>query len=121
MSDVRSEVGNWVFYIEKGQKAIFDVSNIPAEFDVVTNIDGKQINLRKDNTIAASKAISIEVGVDLILPEKFVLYRNYPNPFNPTTNIKFDMPTAGHVSLEIYNVLGERVRSIVNTDLNAGR
>jgi len=121
MSDVRSEVGNWVFYIERGQKAIFDVSNIPAEFDVVTNIDGKQINLRKDNTIAASKAISIEVGVDLILPEKFVLYRNYPNPFNPTTNFKFDMPTAGHVSLEIYNVLGERVRSIVNTDLNAGR
>jgi len=121
MSDVRSEVGNWVFYIEKGQKAIFDVSNIPAEFDVVTNIDGKQIDLRKDNTIAASKAISIEVGVDLILPEKFVLYRNYPNPFNPTTNIRFDMPTAGHVSLEVYNVLGERVRSLVNTNLNAGR
>jgi len=121
LTDVRSEAGKWVFHIEKGQKARFDVSNIPAKFDVVTNIDGKQINLRKDNTIAASKAISIEVGKGLLLPEKFVLYRNYPNPFNPTTNIKFDMPTAGHVSLEVYNVLGERVRSLVNTNLNAGR
>jgi len=121
MSDVRSEVGSWVFNIEKGQEAKFDVSNIPAEFDVVTNINGKQINLRENNTIVASKAISIEVGVDLILPEKFVLHRNYPNPFNPTTNIKFEIPTAGHVSLEVYNVLGAKVRTLTNTNLKAGR
>jgi hypothetical protein len=45
--------------------------------------------------------------------EKFAV-RNYPNPFNPTTKIEFTMPRAGHLSLKIYNVKGELVKTLID-------
>ncbi len=49
-----------------------------------------------------------------IMPEEFVLSQNYPNPFNPQTEISYSLPVAGEVRLTIYNLLGQRVVSIVN-------
>jgi len=48
------------------------------------------------------------------------LYPNYPNPFNPTTNIKFDLANKRHVELRIFNVNGRIVRTLVNSTLPAG-
>lgn len=48
------------------------------------------------------------------LPDKFALENAYPNPFNPTTNIRFSIAKAGNVSLKIYNVMGQLVKTIVN-------
>jgi hypothetical protein len=45
---------------------------------------------------------------------------NYPNPFNPTTNIKFNLPTSGKVELNIYNIKGQLINSLVNNRLEAG-
>ena len=55
------------------------------------------------------------------LPEQFDLYQNYPNPFNPDTRIEFDLPEEGNVKLTIYNILGEKVKSIINENLPAGK
>jgi M6 family metalloprotease-like protein len=55
-----------------------------------------------------------------LLPEDVVLYSNYPNPFNPTTWISFSLPRESRVKLEIYNVLGEKVETLLNEDLPAG-
>ena len=55
------------------------------------------------------------------IPDKFELHPNYPNPFNPGTTIKFSIPEAANVTLNIYNVLGERVAELVNTKLEAGQ
>ncbi len=51
---------------------------------------------------------------------RFALGQNYPNPFNPTTTIAFDVPSAGRVSLVIYDVTGARVRTLVDGDVRAG-
>ena len=62
-------------------------------------------------------------GVDDIpqAPDAFALYQNVPNPFNPTTRIRFDLPQAVQVKLSIYNVKGELVSTIVDKHLSEGR
>ncbi len=55
-----------------------------------------------------------------ILPQKYELYQNYPNPFNPVTKIKFDLPEEAKVKIEIVNVLGQPVATILNTKKSAG-
>ena len=54
------------------------------------------------------------------LPRVLALRDNYPNPFNPATAIEFDLPEDQKASLDVYNVLGERVTSLVNDNLKAG-
>jgi hypothetical protein len=54
------------------------------------------------------------------IPEAFVLYANYPNPFNPSTFIKYDLPEAARVRLDVYDVLGRRVKTLVDEPQVAG-
>jgi hypothetical protein len=54
------------------------------------------------------------------LPPYFDLVRNYPNPFNPSTSIEYSVPTRAHVTIEIYNVLGQRVTTLVDETKSAG-
>lgn len=51
---------------------------------------------------------------------KYALYENYPNPFNPSTTIKFEIPKNENVTLKIYNLLGQEVSVLVNNFMNAG-
>ena len=64
---------------------------------------------------------SDEVNVDVTAPLEFALDQNYPNPFNPSTVIKYSIPTDGFVTLDVYNLLGEKVASLVNSVQKAGR
>jgi len=55
------------------------------------------------------------------LPRTFDLAQNYPNPFNPNTHIKFQLPRQEKIKIEIYNISGQRVRTLVNREYAAGR
>jgi len=60
------------------------------------------------------------IQLDINAPIDFVLNQNFPNPFNPSTNISFTIPKATHVKITIYNKIGERVGELVNKNLEAG-
>ncbi|MCB2230276.1 FG-GAP repeat protein [bacterium] len=59
-------------------------------------------------------------GGGVVLPVDFQLYQNYPNPFNPTTTIAFQLPVKSHVEIDVFNVLGRRVTTIVSAEFPAG-
>ncbi len=54
------------------------------------------------------------------LPEEFNLSQNYPNPFNPATEISFTLPVEGEVSLVVYDVLGNKIETLVKQTKPAG-
>ncbi|WP_337865314.1 T9SS type A sorting domain-containing protein [Ignavibacterium sp.] len=75
----------------------------------------KQIDFNGD--FAYSKIV--ELGV--ISPVNFELMQNYPNPFNPSTKISFSLPQQSDVQLEVFNLLGQKIITLIDKKMNAGK
>jgi hypothetical protein len=84
--------------------------------DLVPDWDGPYCWLIIDEATSAGLT-DVSLGEK---PETFQLNQNYPNPFNPVTTISFDVGRAGHVKLDVYNVLGQRVASLVDRHMERG-
>ncbi|OVE79481.1 hypothetical protein BVY01_02420 [bacterium I07] len=72
-------------------------------------------------TVPHNLGKEIAFGEDrTIIPDTYALMQNYPNPFNPETHIRYSLPENAHVTLEIYNIMGEKIITLFNGFMNAG-
>ena len=92
-----------------------DVGHLQKELDVPIDISYQFIGKNSD-MIASGNAVHEIMPV----PTEFALHNNYPNPFNPTTTINYDLPQDGSVRLIIYDVMGREVTRLVNGFTPAG-
>jgi hypothetical protein len=70
-------------------------------------------------TLKYSQVIGVE-PISNVIPKSFLLFQNFPNPFNNTTNILFDIPNSVHVNITIYNLLGQKIETLADRFLMAG-
>ncbi len=79
---------------------------------------GSPVNTHAGNydafAVKFENTTAVKVETDLSLPTEFKLSQNYPNPFNALTLIKYALPHANHVTLKVYNILGEEIKTLVN-------
>ena len=135
--ETATEVNNYGFEVER--KILKQVQNDSWEkvgfVEGHGNSNSPKFYSYTDNTIEASgkynyrlKQIDIDgtfeysdiVEANLGTPEQFELDQNFPNPFNPTTSIRFNLPTDSNVKLNVFNVLGEEVAELLNENIIAG-
>ena len=97
------------------------VTDITWEWDV-WSFDGFELTPSQSGPRQLHVNVANLLGIEnASLPKEFALHNNYPNPFNPVTNITYDIPEATDVTLEIYNVMGQRVRTLAQGNHEPGR
>jgi hypothetical protein len=129
----KTEVNNYGFYIERSindsdWKNLTFIeghgnSNSPKEYsysdkDLFAGGSKFQYRLKQVDTDGQSEYSDV-VEVE-IMPTKFELSQNYPNPFNPSTTIQFSLPKATQLKINVYNMIGELVRTIADGNYDAG-
>ena len=98
----------------------FSVINIPG-----TSLNPELLNVvcsfpDEDNPIAVN-TVTASSDDNIMLPDEFALFQNYPNPFNPSTQISFDIPKSEFITLRIFNLLGQDVKTLASKIMNPGR
>lgn len=132
--DVRFATGKMVESLsEEGR--IINISG--AAYPVRVKVSGMDVNIR-DIVDGSLLNASVKSGSELIIsdssinkikingnyvnaiPLTYSLDQNYPNPFNPSTIIQYAIPVEGHVSISVFNILGEKVAQLKNEFMNSG-
>ena len=106
---------------------IYDLTDITFEdVDLVRNVEYTYRLAAYDDAGNRSEftgpvsAILLSTDQQSLFPEAYTLHQNYPNPFNPTTQIRYDLPENSYVSINIYDLMGKRVKLLVNSKQDAG-
>jgi len=131
--DSQSEVGGWPLLNTYNVPLDSDHDGMPDDWEIqhglnpnnpddrnIVNSDG-YTNLEVYlNSLVESVVITDIKKNESSLPMNFELKQNYPNPFNPVTNIEFSIPSNGYVKLEVYDLLGRKISTLINEYKNLG-
>ncbi len=105
----------------------FAAQDIALPTSKISTLPSGGSGINPPGTTAPSTAFQYTVGIVGIepisneIPNVFKLYTNYPNPFNPVTKIKFDIAKNTNAKIQVYDILGRVVETLVNGELKAGR
>jgi len=109
----------------------FDWTQFSVDFAVRENTEAVSVRIHPlgrfkgtiyaDNLEIKKKESTTDVVDNSVQPKQFELENNYPNPFNPTTTLTYAVPRESNVALVIYNVLGQKVRTLVSDFKTAGK
>ncbi|UCC80717.1 MAG: right-handed parallel beta-helix repeat-containing protein [Candidatus Zixiibacteriota bacterium] len=94
--------------------------NIPVSFmsAYVANVFGIDFNVYSSDGIVI--LIPVSIDEDPLLPRNYRVHQNYPNPFNAATTIKFELPASSQVKIEVFDLLGRKIETLVNSRFYAG-
>ncbi|MCW9066408.1 MAG: T9SS type A sorting domain-containing protein [Ignavibacteriaceae bacterium] len=110
-------------YITIGYVDGYGTTTEPIEYSFIDNSSqaGTFFYRLKQIDFGGEYEYSDEIEIEVTGPLTFELGQNYPNPFNPGTSINYSIPEAGFVTLDVFNLLGEKVASLVSEVQNAGK
>ena len=135
---IRDNETGEVIELQGGESYSFDITDKdaiqPKEAETthpmseITDNLSSQSNTHRMNSEATQRfeLLIAATGIDGLtelgaVPEDFTLAQNYPNPFNPTTVINYQLPVSSEVRLEVYDMLGRQVATLINGQVSAGR
>jgi hypothetical protein len=98
----------------------FDLRRIRGAFDSPAGATARALQSAFFFVDNGTPLSASEPSASVSRPKEFKLEQNYPNPFNPTTTIQFAVPSVSDVKLEVFNILGQKVASLVNRRMEAG-
>ncbi len=122
--------GDLILVTYKAVNGVNALEGVPINFGIgVCNLPGTSLAPDLLNVVCdfpdTLNPTTVNVVMDIVekpgVPTQFNLAQNYPNPFNPTTNIAFDISQSGQVTINIYNLIGQQVVTLVNEEIHAGR
>jgi hypothetical protein len=105
---------NWIPQNSNTSNPLTSVCFVDANNGWAVGFDGTIIHTTTGGTVG------IDGNVPNTMLEEFVLYNNYPNPFNPSTTIRYALPGQANITLKIYNILGQEIRTLENERQSAG-
>ncbi len=110
---------NWrMVLFDENQDVAIDLQNNPTL--VLNALAGRQVKHNYLLVVGTEAFLQKHSNEIPLVPLKFELLQNYPNPFNAATTISFNLPKRMHVSLKIYNILGQLVKTLVDEELRGG-
>jgi hypothetical protein len=97
-----------------------DIINLSLQNASANNASGQSIEMALQSSQIVVMTTAVASGDDARIITDYRLYQNHPNPFNPSTLIRYEIPKSGHVTVKVYNFVGKEVRTLMNEAQPAG-
>jgi len=118
--DGRNTISNEESDTSFGDKILQTGNKIPSLIGIIYYNNNNYMVVPRTNADYVGLVITRVAEVTSAIPTQFSLDQNFPNPFNPSTTIRYSLPAAGKVQMKVYNVLGQEVNTLVNAQQQAG-